>query len=101
MRRKPFAPLNSAFVDTPLSKLVEMIEQACVFEAPELEAELDARLERIGKRWRFVRPGKIELYFPSKTRREQKLCDVGLFDTDARSQVDLVDRLKEVCHDVH
>jgi len=91
MKRKPLTPLNPDFADTPLSKLITMVEQACVFHVADLEAELDARLERIGKRWRFVRPGMIELYFPGKTRRQQKPCDIGLFDTDALSQVDLVD----------
>ena len=91
--KKQYTPLNPAFADTPLSKLIELIEHACVFEAPEFESELDARLERIGKKWRFVRPGKIELYFPIKSRREQKPCDIGLFDRDARSQVDLMDML--------
>lgn len=93
MRRKPFKPLNPAFADTPLSKLISMVEQACVFSAVDMEAELDARLERIGKRWRFIAPGKVELYFPGKSRREQKPCDIGLFDRDARSQVDLSDML--------
>lgn len=93
MRRNPFTPLNPAFADTPLSKLITMVEEACVFHSADVEDELNARLERIGKRWRFIAPGKIELYFPSKSRREQKQCDIGLFDTDARSQVDLVDML--------
>ncbi len=93
MRRKPFTPLNPIYADTPLSTLIAMVEQACVFHAADIEAELDARLERIGKHWRFIAPGKVELYFPSKTRREQKPCDIGLFDRDARSQVDLTDML--------
>ncbi len=93
MRRKPLTPLNPAFADTPLSKLIEMVEQACVFQAAELEAELDARLERLGKRRRFVRPGQIELYFPGKTRREQKPCNIGLYDPDALSQADISDLL--------
>lgn len=93
MKIKTFTPLNPIYADTPLSTLVAMIEQSCVFAAPSLEAELNARLERIGKRWRFVAPGKIELYFPAKTRREQRPCNIGLFDTDSRSQVDLSDLL--------
>jgi len=93
MRRRPLTPLNLAFADTPLSKLTEQLEQACLFEAPDLEAELNARLERIGKRWRFVRPGQIELYFPTKGRPSQKPCDIGLFDQDAARQVDLTDLL--------
>jgi len=93
MRRKAFTPLNPGFATTPLNQLIVELEQACVFEAPEIEAELNARLERLGKRWRFVRPGQIELYFPGKSRREQKPCDIGLFNTDSRSQVDLSDLL--------
>ena len=92
-RRYPPTPLNQAFADTPLSKLVEMVEECCLFKAADIEAELDARLERIGKHWRFIAPGKVELYFPSKTRRQQKPCDIGLFDSDARRQVDLTDML--------
>ena len=76
-----------------MSKLVEMVEQCCVFKAAEIETELDARLERLVKRWRFVRPGEVEIYFPDKTRREQKPCDIGLFDRDALSQVDLAEML--------
>ena len=69
MRRKPVAPLNPDFAHTPFPKLVAMVEQCCVFQAAEIEAELDARLERLGKRWRFISPGEVEIYFPDKTRR--------------------------------
>ena len=93
MRRKPLTPLNPAFADTPLSKLITMIERESVFHAWEMEAELDARLERLGKRWRFNRNGCIELYFPEKQRPTQKLCDHGLFDSDRRSQLDVADLL--------
>lgn len=94
MKHKSLTPLNPAFADTPLSKLITMLEQSCVFRAADIEDELDARLERIGKRWRFVAPGKIELYFPAKSRRQQQQpCNIGLFDTHARSQGDLTDLL--------
>ena len=72
----------------PFSTLIELVEQACVFKAAELETELDARLERLGL---VIRPGQIEPYFPGKTCPDQKPCNSGLFDGDALAQSDLSD----------
>jgi hypothetical protein len=75
------------------SEIVARIERNSVFETPELEAELNARLERTGREWRFVRGHRIEVYFPERVRREQRPCNIGLLDRDARSQSDLADWL--------
>lgn len=89
--QRQLTPLNPIFADLPTSKLITKLEIDCVFKSAELEAELNARLERMGKRWRFVRGGKIEIYFPEKQRGRQQPCNIGLFDEDRRDQIDMAD----------
>lgn len=91
-RTQPLTSLNPAFAHLTNVELIARLEQACVFASGELESELNARLERTGQQWRFV-PHGIELFYPAKMRREQKPCNVGLFDRDGRRQVDLAELL--------
>ena len=75
------------------AQLIGELEMASIFEAFELEAELNHRLERTGQRWRFTSKNNIELYYPEKVRPGQKSCDIGLFDLEGRKQMDLADLL--------
>ena len=84
-------PLNPAFADMPTSELIRELESLCVFQSAELERELTARMERLGKCWRFSTMATIEVYYPARQRRTQQPCNIGLFDTDHRSQIDLAD----------
>jgi len=93
MKHKQRRPLNPAFADTPTSQLVRMLEEACVFTSSSIETELSIRLEQSGRLWRFVAPGKIELYYPGKIRPKQRECNVGLFDNDTLSQLDVMDAI--------
>ena len=93
MKRKSLRPLNPIFADTSMSELITKLEQACLFESHDLEAELTARLERSGRQWRFTAPGTIELYYPSKARPTQRDCNIGLFNRDDRSQLDVMDAI--------
>ena len=93
MKHYQSTPLNPAFADTPESKLISMLEQECLFKSEALETELTARLERSGRKWRFIAPGKIETYYPNKARPKQRPCNIGLFDKDDLSQLDVMDAL--------
>ena len=74
-------------------ELICQLEKTSIFDAYELETELNRRLEITGKRWRFNIENKIELYYPPKKRPEQKPCDIGLFDLEGRKQTDIANLL--------
>ncbi len=82
---------NHPQLTTP--ELIRQLERTSIFEAYELETELNRRLEKTGQCWRFNRGNKIELYYPSKKRPEQKPCDIGLFDLEGQKQIDIADLL--------
>ena len=86
-----YTPLNPRFADIPTSELISRLEAICVFKSAELEHELTARLERVGKHWRFVGAAKIETHCRSTQRPPQHPCDIGLFDVDGRRQTDMAD----------
>lgn len=71
--------------------LIARLEHASVFDAYELETELNSRLEKTGQCWRFNDENTIELYYPQKQRPHQKRCDFGLFDLEGRKQIDIAD----------
>ena len=91
MTRRKLPTLSPTFADTPTSQLINDLEQCCIFASHELEQELDARLAISGRSWRFTAPGRIEIYYQEKSRRDQQPCNIGLFDQDATSQGDLAD----------
>lgn len=74
-------------------ELIRQLEMTSIFDAYELEMELNSRLLKTGQRWRFNTGNKIELYYPLKKRPEQKPCDLGLFDLEGRKQIDIADLL--------